>query len=105
MPPAAEKAEGGGGSFVRRDTLVAIEQEIQKQWEETRPYDRDFPDDGSKGTEGEKWFETFPYPYMNGRLHMGHAFSLTKCEYMVRFQVRAASLWPWRGNTRTLHMK
>jgi len=21
---------------------------------------------------------TFPYPYMNGRLHLGHAYSLTK---------------------------
>lgn len=92
MPPAEEK-----GSFVRRDTLVAIEQEVQKQWEENKPYDRDFPDDGSTGTEGEKWFETFPYPYMNGRLHMGHAFSLTKCEYMVRFQRLQGknAIWPF----------
>ena len=34
---------------------------------------------------------TFPYPYMNGRLHMGHGFSLTKTEFMVRYQVRARS--------------
>jgi leucyl-tRNA synthetase len=88
MPEDAKPS--GGGSFVRRDTLVDIEKAVQKQWEDTKPYDRDFPDDGSTGTEGEKWFETFPYPYMNGRLHMGHAFSLTKCEYMVRYQVRAA---------------
>ena len=25
-----------------------------------------------------KFFGTFPYPYMNGLLHLGHAFSLSK---------------------------
>jgi leucyl-tRNA synthetase len=36
--------------------------------------------DGSKG----KYMITFPYPYMNGRLHCGHYFSLTKCEFIAR---------------------
>ena len=29
---------------------------------------------------------TFPYPYMNGRLHLGHAFSLSKAEFMARYK-------------------
>lgn len=29
---------------------------------------------------------TFPYPYMNGRLHLGHTFSLSKCEFGVGYQ-------------------
>lgn len=29
---------------------------------------------------------TFPYPYMNGRLHLGHTFTLAKCEFSVGFE-------------------
>ena len=29
---------------------------------------------------------TFPYPYMNGFLHLGHAFSLSKAEFATRYQ-------------------
>ena len=28
---------------------------------------------------------TFPYPYMNGLLHIGHAFSLTKAIFAAHF--------------------
>lgn len=39
-------------------------------------------EDKNKG----KFFATFPYPYMNGFLHLGHAFSMSKCEFSVRYQ-------------------
>ena len=29
---------------------------------------------------------TFPYPYMNSRLHLGHTFTLLKCEFAVGYQ-------------------
>ena len=29
---------------------------------------------------------TFPYPYMNGYLHLGHAFSMSKAEFQIRYQ-------------------
>ncbi len=32
---------------------------------------------GQDAPEG-KFFGNFPYPYMNGLLHLGHAFSLSK---------------------------
>jgi leucyl-tRNA synthetase len=34
----------------------------------------------------EKYLVTFPYPYMNGYLHLGHAFSMSKAEFQVRYQ-------------------
>lgn len=33
-----------------------------------------------------KYMTTFPFPYMNGYLHLGHAFSMSKCEFQVRYQ-------------------
>lgn len=29
---------------------------------------------------------TFPFPYMNGRLHLGHSFSLSKAEFAIGFE-------------------
>lgn len=36
--------------------------------------------------EKKKYLTCFPYPYMNGRLHLGHTFSLSKCEFTIRFK-------------------
>ena len=36
---------------------------------------------GQEAPEG-KFFGNFPYPYMNGLLHLGHAFSLSKVIYL-----------------------
>jgi leucyl-tRNA synthetase len=33
-----------------------------------------------------KYLATFPFPYMNGYLHLGHAYSMSKAEFMTRFQ-------------------
>jgi leucyl-tRNA synthetase len=33
-----------------------------------------------------KYMTTFPYPYMNGYLHLGHAYSMSKCEFQIRYQ-------------------
>lgn len=61
------------------EDLVAIETCIQKQWDDEKMFEEDAPQSPSAGKK-EKFMVTFPYPYMNGRLHLGHTFSLSKCE-------------------------
>jgi leucyl-tRNA synthetase len=33
-----------------------------------------------------KFFGCMAYPYMNGSLHLGHAFSLSKIEFLTRYE-------------------
>ncbi|KAJ7997238.1 hypothetical protein DPEC_G00226900 [Dallia pectoralis] len=68
------------------DFLRKIEEEIQQKWEKEKTFDCDAPTTIGEGTNKNKYFITFPYPYMNGRLHLGHTFCLSKCEFAVGFQ-------------------
>ncbi|ELQ73997.1 Leucyl-tRNA synthetase [Trachipleistophora hominis] len=38
------------------------------------------------GEKRPKYFVTFPYPYMNGKLHLGHLYSFSKSEFMARYK-------------------
>ena len=74
-------------SRTRYDRLRVIEQEMQELWsanpEQYQYADAD-PDYLSKSMEeknASKYMCTFPYPYMNGYLHLGHAFSMSKAEF------------------------
>ena len=73
---AADKA----GKTTRRDFLRKIEEEIQAVWAAKNVFEAE-PD-----LSRPKYFLTFPYPYMNGCLHLGHAFSFSKCEFTARYQ-------------------
>ncbi|WAQ98789.1 SYLC-like protein [Mya arenaria] len=66
--------------------LLAIEDQAQRRWAEERIFELDAPPAGSAEAKKEKYLVTFPYPYMNGRLHLGHTFSLSKCEFGVGYQ-------------------
>ena len=33
-----------------------------------------------------KWLGVYPYPYMNGSLHLGHAFTISKIEFNAGYQ-------------------
>uniref|UniRef100_A0A4W5PYF5 leucine--tRNA ligase n=1 Tax=Hucho hucho TaxID=62062 RepID=A0A4W5PYF5_9TELE len=68
------------------DFLRKIEEDIQQKWEKERTFDCDAPTTIGESTNKNKYFVTFPYPYMNGRLHLGHTFCLSKCEFAVGFQ-------------------
>lgn len=83
--------EIGGKSFARRDQLLEIESQVQKWWEEGDVFKADSKAEAPKS--GEKFFGTFPMPYMNGHLHLGHAFTLSKLEFAAAFhRLRGANV-------------
>lgn len=65
----------------RRDLLLSIQKDVQAKWEAAKAFEADAPSEGRPP----KFFGTFPYPYMNGVLHLGHAFSLSKLEFAAAY--------------------
>uniref|UniRef100_A0A8C1VI72 Leucine--tRNA ligase, cytoplasmic n=1 Tax=Cyprinus carpio TaxID=7962 RepID=A0A8C1VI72_CYPCA len=68
------------------DFLRKIEEEVQQKWEQEKIFEIDAPTSTGENTDKNKYFVTFPYPYMNGRLHLGHTFCLSKCEFAMGYQ-------------------
>jgi leucyl-tRNA synthetase len=68
-----------------------IEEKWQARWENARVFEAD-PDPNKK-----KFLATFPYPYMNGPLHVGHTFTATRVDVYARFKRMQGFnvLWPW----------
>jgi len=71
--------------------MKQIEEKWQKKWETARIFEAD-PDPKRK-----KILVTFPYPYMNGPLHVGHTFTATRVDAYARFKRMQGYnvLWPW----------
>eukprot|EP01012_Entosiphon_sulcatum_P061798 TRINITY_DN8766_c0_g1_i1.p1 TRINITY_DN8766_c0_g1~~TRINITY_DN8766_c0_g1_i1.p1 ORF type:complete len:1087 (-),score=221.84 TRINITY_DN8766_c0_g1_i1:64-3324(-) len=65
----------------RKAIIKKIEQECHEKWERKQIFRAVVPEDLSKP----KFFVNFPYPYMNGKLHLGHAFSFSKAEFAARY--------------------
>ncbi|MGA3111642.1 MAG: leucine--tRNA ligase [Candidatus Bathyarchaeia archaeon] len=68
-----------------------IEQKWLAKWEAAHVFEAD-PDPKRK-----KMMVTFPYPYMNGPLHVGHAFTASRVDAFARFKRMQGYnvLWPW----------
>ncbi|KAK4472683.1 hypothetical protein MN116_003913 [Schistosoma mekongi] len=77
------------------EELRKIESQIQTFWDSNKLFEVDAPFESCETFE--KFFITFPYPYMNGRLHLGHAFSLSKCEFSAGYERLKGklTLWPF----------
>lgn len=77
--------------------LKKIEEKWQKHWENARIFEAN-PDENKK-----KLFITFPYPYMNGPLHVGHTFTASRVDAYARFKrmqgynVLFPWAWHWTG--------
>ena len=61
---------------------LELEKKIQSKWEVLKITQEDYDPNDTRET----FLTTFPYPYMNGVLHLGHSFSLSKCEFIVRYK-------------------
>jgi leucyl-tRNA synthetase len=72
-PPASK-------GTAKRDALRANEVVVQEKWASAKAFESD-PVEGQ-----ESFMVTFPYPYSNGHLHIGHAFSLTKAVFRAQYE-------------------
>lgn len=68
-----------------------IEAKWQAKWEKAHIFESD-PD-----PKKQKILVTFPFPYMNGPLHVGHAFTASRVDVYARFRRMQGYnvLWPW----------
>ncbi|KAI1080562.1 hypothetical protein F5B20DRAFT_589294 [Whalleya microplaca] len=79
----------------KRDVLVEIEKKYQEIWannhvfETAAPSSVDIPIDSISPqelrTRYPKFFATMAYPYMNGTLHVGHGFTISKAEFAAGY--------------------
>ncbi|KAI0299066.1 leucine-tRNA ligase [Multifurca ochricompacta] len=77
----------------KRDYLKSLEKKYQEEWEQAHIFETDAPaqEETAGLTPAEihqrfpKWFGNFPYPYMNGSLHLGHAFTISKIEFAAGY--------------------
>jgi hypothetical protein len=69
----------------RRDLLVDIESRVQQRWESAQLWEANARDAATRKLE-DKYLATFPYPYMNGVLHLGHGFTLAKVDFECAYQ-------------------
>ena len=69
-----------GKSVWKSEEFKQIERQMQEQWKQRGTYARD-----ADLTNTDKFMATFPYPYMNGFLHLGHGFTMSKYDFACRF--------------------
>ncbi|KIJ34886.1 hypothetical protein M422DRAFT_262845 [Sphaerobolus stellatus SS14] len=75
----------------KRDHLKALEKQYQQRWESEKLFETDAPREEQMSAEElrkkyPKWFGNFPFPYMNGSLHLGHGFTISKIEFASGYE-------------------
>ncbi|GAA98789.1 uncharacterized protein L969DRAFT_104263 [Mixia osmundae IAM 14324] len=84
------------GNTSKRDYLVELERKCQQRWQDANLFEVNAPSSESPELahlsseelqqKYPKFFGTFPYPYMNGSLHLGHGFTISKIEFAIGFE-------------------
>ncbi|OCH88938.1 leucine-tRNA ligase [Obba rivulosa] len=77
----------------KRDSLIELEKKYQERWAQEKIFEVNAPtpEETAGLSQAEirerfpKWFGNFPYPYMNGSLHLGHAFTISKIEFAAGY--------------------
>ncbi|KAH6579719.1 hypothetical protein BASA61_010062 [Batrachochytrium salamandrivorans] len=77
-------AEEVNKAFKKRDALLELEIKAQASWESSKAFEVNAP--GANEPLEPKFMVSFPFPYMNGTLHLGHTFSLSKPEFAVGYE-------------------
>ncbi|WPH04102.1 leucine--trna ligase, cytoplasmic [Acrodontium crateriforme] len=77
----------------KRDTLIASEKKYQQQWADSKIFETDAPSledvpfhsiaPAALREKHPKYMATMAYPYMNGTLHAGHSFTVSKLEFAI----------------------
>jgi leucyl-tRNA synthetase len=62
------------------EKIKKIEEKWQRKWEKAKVFEANID------KKRKKFFITFPYPYVNGRMHIGHTFSVFRCDSFARFK-------------------
>lgn len=71
----------------RRDTLLEIQSSRQSEWQNLNIFQSNAPPPPPTSIPNQdKFFGNFPFPYMNGLLHLGHAFSISKLEFKCAYE-------------------
>ncbi|KAL8335502.1 hypothetical protein RB598_009606 [Gaeumannomyces tritici] len=90
----------------KRSALVAIEKKYQRKWEEDgvfhfdAPSTADYPLDSISPADLRakfpKFYGNIAYPYMNGVLHLGHYFTMSKVEFQIGYNRMQGkrTFWP-----------
>ena len=79
----------------KRDHLIKIEKKYQKAWADAKIFESDAPttsevpfhsiSSADLRAQKPKFFGTVAYPYMNGSLHVGHGFTISKVEFAAGY--------------------
>ena len=78
----------------KRDYLRGLEKNYQQRWQNEHLFEVNPPlqselvslSQAEIRKKHPKWFGNFPYLYLNGALHLGHAFTISKIDFAAGYE-------------------